>query len=103
GPWSIVTLRRLLDGRFADRRIWADALLGLVVGLGSLLLRQTCTLANQVLGVPVSGLNDFDPGQNLLDHFGLRYKFAVFVSALLLAVLESLLVLALVIALKRAT
>ena len=39
----------------------------------------------------------------MLDHFGLRYKVAVFVGALLMAVLESLLVLALVVALKRVT
>jgi hypothetical protein len=100
-PWSIITLRRLLDGRIGDRAIWADALLGIVAGLGSVLLRQACTLMNQLLGVAVSGLNDFDPSQNLLDHFGLRYKVAVFVGSLLMAVLESLLVLVLVIAIKR--
>ncbi|HEY2414727.1 MAG TPA: serine/threonine-protein kinase [Pirellulaceae bacterium] len=100
-PWSIITLRRLLDGRLADRGIWADVLLGVVVGLGSVLLRQACTLTNQLLGVPVSGLNDFDVSQNLLDHFGLRYKIAVFAGALLMAVLESLLLLTLVVVTKR--
>jgi hypothetical protein len=99
----VITWRRLLDGRFWDRRIWADGLLGIVAWLGSVLLRQLCTLANSFLGIPVSGLNDFDPSQNLLDHFGLRYKFAVLVTALLLAVLESLLVLSLVVALRRLT
>jgi hypothetical protein len=100
-PWSIITMRRLLDGRFQDRAIWADVLLGVVAGLLSVCLRQLCTLTNQLFSVPVSGLNDFDPGQNLLDHFGLRYKVAVIVSALLLAVIDSLLVLTLVVALKR--
>lgn len=100
-PWSIITLRRLLSGRLRDRGIWADVLLGLVVGLGSVFLRQLCTLANQLFGVPVSGLNDFDPAQNLLDHFGFRYRFAVFVSAVLFAVLDSLLLLTLVVGVKR--
>jgi serine/threonine-protein kinase len=105
-PWSIITLRRLLngrllDGRLADRGIWADVLLGLVVGLGAVLLRQACTLMNQLLGVPVSGLNDFDVNQNLLDHFGLRYKVTVFAGAMLMAVLESLLLLTLVVVTKR--
>jgi serine/threonine-protein kinase len=100
-PWSIITLRRLLDGRLSDYRIWADVLLGLVVGLGAVWLRQLCTLANQVVGIAVSGLNDFDPSQNLLDHFGWRYRFAVLVSALLGAALQSLLVLTLVVGLKR--
>jgi hypothetical protein len=102
-PWSIITLRRLLDGRLADRGIWADVLLGMVVGLSSVFLRQLCTLANQLLGMSVSGLNDFDPCQNLLDNFGVRYKIAVFVTAMLLAVLESLLLLTLVVALRRVT
>jgi serine/threonine-protein kinase len=102
-PWSIVTIRRLLDGQLQDRAIWADALLGVVVGLLSVCLRQFCTLINQLFNVPVSGLNDFDPSQNLLDHFGLRYKVAVMISALLLAVIDSLLMLTLVVALKRAT
>jgi hypothetical protein len=100
-PWSIITLRRLLNGRLSDYRIWADVLLGLVVGLGAVWLRQLCTLANQVVGIAVSGLNDFDPSQNLLDHFGWRYRFAVLVSALLGAALQSLLVLTLVVGLKR--
>lgn len=100
-PWSIITLRRLLEGRVRDRAIWADVLLGLIVGLGCVLLRQSLSLANRVVGISVSGLNDFDPSQNLLDHFGLRYRFAVFVSALLLAVLQSLLLLTLIIAAKR--
>jgi serine/threonine-protein kinase len=102
-PWSIITIRRLLDGRLADREVWADVLLGLVVGLGSVVLRQLCTLSNQLLGLAVSGLNDFDLSQNLLDNFGLRYRFAVFVSALLMAILESLLLLTLVVSLKRLT
>jgi hypothetical protein len=101
-PWSIITMRRLLDGRMLDRAIWSDVLLGVVVGLGCLLLRQVGTLANQLLGVSVSGLNDFDPSQNLLDHFGLRYKVAVFITAILTAVLESLLMLTLVVTVKRA-
>jgi hypothetical protein len=100
-PWSIITLRRLLSGRLADRAIWADVLLGIVAGLGSVFLRQLCTLANQVLGIPVSGLNDFDPSQDLLDHFGLRTKLAVLVSALLYAALDSLLLLTLVVGVKR--
>jgi predicted Ser/Thr protein kinase len=102
-PWSIITMRRLLEGRLGDRGIWADALLGLVVGLGSVFLRQLCTLANQLLGVPVSGLNDFDLSQNLLDNFGLRYRIAVFITAALLAVLDALLLLTLIVALKRLT
>lgn len=101
-PWSIITMRRLLDGRILDRAIWSDVLLGVVVGLGCLLLRQVGTLANQLLGVSVSGLNDFDPSQNLLDHFGLRYKVAVFITAILTAVLESLLMLTLVVTVRRA-
>jgi protein kinase-like protein len=100
-PWSIITLRRLLEGRVRDRAIWADLLLGLVVGLGCVLLRQSLSLANRVVGISVSGLNDFDPSQNLLDHFGMRYRFAVLVSALLLAVLQSLLLLTLMIAARR--
>jgi hypothetical protein len=102
-PWSLITIRRLLDGRLNDRAIWADALLGVVMGLLCVSLRQLCTLINQLYNVPVSGLNDFDPSQNLLDHFGLRYKVAVIISALLLAVIDSLLMLTLVVALKRAT
>lgn len=100
-PWSIITVRRLLDGRVLEQGIWADVLLGVVVGLSCLLLRQLGTLLNQLLGVSVSGLNEFDPSQNLLDHFGLRYKVAVFITAMLGAVLESLLMLTLVVAVKR--
>jgi hypothetical protein len=100
-PWSILTFRRLLDGRLTDLAIWADVLLGLAVGLGAVAIRQLCTLANHALGIAVSALNDFDPSQNLLDHFGVRYRFAVLVDALLLAVLQSLLVLTLVVILKR--
>jgi hypothetical protein len=100
-PWSIATLQRLLDGRLTDRGIWTDVLVGAVLGLAAVLLRQFGTLLNQALNVPVSGLNDFDPGQNLLDHFGLRYKFAVLVDALLGALLESLLLLAVILAIKR--
>jgi serine/threonine-protein kinase len=100
-PWSIISLRRLLDGRVNDKRIWADVLLGLVAGLAAVYVRQLCTLLNQVLNAPVSGLNDFDLGQNLLDHFGLRYKVAAIISALWLAMIESLLLLSLVVAIKR--
>jgi hypothetical protein len=100
-PWSIITLRRLLDGRLRDGSIWADMLLGIVVGLGAVWLRQCGSLANQVAGIAVSGLNDFDPSQNLLEHFGLRFRIAVLVSALLLAVLQSLLALTLVVFCKR--
>ncbi len=100
-PWSIITIRRLLEGRLKDRAIWADVLLGLVAGLFAVCLRQVCTLSNHLFSIPVSGLNDFDPSQNLLDHFGLRYKVAVIVSALLMAVIDSLLMLALLVAFKR--
>jgi hypothetical protein len=102
-PYSLITARRALDGQLLDRGVWADGLLGMVVGVSAILLRQACTLVNQWLGVTVSGLNDFDPSQNLLDHFGLRYKIAVFVTSLLMALLESLLLLTLVVALKRLT
>ena len=100
-PWSIITTRRLLDGRLADRGIWADVLLGLVVGLGAVLARQLGTLVNQLSGVPVSGLNDFDLGQNLLDHFAMQYKAVLVVTALQWAVVEALLLLTLIVALKR--
>jgi serine/threonine-protein kinase len=100
-PWSIISLRRVLDGRVKDRRIWADVFVGLVVGLAAVFVRQLCTLLNQLLNAPVSGLNDFDLGQNLLDHFGLRYRVAAMISALWMALLESLLLLALVVAIKR--
>jgi serine/threonine-protein kinase len=100
-PWSLITTRRLLDGRLRDRAIWADGVLGIVVGLASVCLRQLFTLTNQLFNVPVSGLNDFDPGQNLLDHFGLRYRAAVLISALFFAVIDSLLMLTLIVALKR--
>jgi Protein kinase domain len=102
-PWSIITMRRVLSGRLMDHGVWTDALLGMVVGLGSLVMRQLDTLTNQLLGVRVSGLNEFDPSQNLLDNFGLRYRIAVFITALLLAVLESLLLLTIVVALKKLT
>lgn len=102
-PYSLITMRRALDGWLLDRAVWADGLLGMAVGLSAIVLRQVCTLVNQWLGVAVSGLNDFDPSQNLLDHFGLRYKIAVFITALLMALLESLLLLTLVVALKRLT
>jgi hypothetical protein len=100
-PWSIITLRRLLDGRLTDGALWADVLLGVVVGVGAVWFRQLGSLMNQVAGIAVSGLNDFDPSQNLLDHFGLRYRIAVLVSALLLAVVQSLLALTLVVVCKR--
>jgi hypothetical protein len=66
-------------------------------------MRQLGTLVNQLLGLPVSGLNDFDLGHNLLDQFGMRYKAGVFITALLWAVIESLLLLTLVVAIKRLT
>ena len=100
-PWSIITTRRLLEGRLADREIWADVLLGIVVGLGTVWLRQLATVANHLLGIPVSGLNDFDPGQNLLDQFGMRYKAVFLVPALQDAAIESLLLLTLIVAAKR--
>jgi len=45
-PWSLITTRRLLDGRLRDRAIWADGLLGIVVGLASVCLRlRTISMA----------------------------------------------------------
>jgi len=52
-------------------------------------------------GVPMSGLNDFDLGQNLLDHFAMQYKAVLLVTALQWAVVEALLLLTLIVALKR--
>jgi hypothetical protein len=100
-PWSIITARRLLEGRVRDPAIWAEVQLGIVVGLGAVLVRQLGTLVNQQLGVAVSGLNDFDIGQNLLDHFVTPYKIVPVASALQWGVIESLLLLTLVVALKR--
>jgi predicted Ser/Thr protein kinase len=102
-PWSIITTRRLLAGRLADRDVWAEVFLGLVIGLVAVALRQLSALVSDLLGWPASGLNDFDLGQDLLDSFGLRYKAAVFLTALLLAVIQALLLLSLVVALKRLT
>jgi hypothetical protein len=102
-PWSIITTRRLVSGRLADRGIWTDLLLGMVVGLAAVLMRQLGTVINQSLGIPVSGLNDFDLGQNVLDQFGARFKMSIVVAAVSGAVIESLLLLTLVVALKRLT
>src|SRR4030095_575319 len=88
-PWSIITTRRLLAGRLADRDVWAEVLLGLVVGLAAVALRQLSVLISELLGWPASGLNDFDLGQDLLDCFGLRYKAGVFLTALLFAVVQA--------------
>jgi hypothetical protein len=102
-PWSIISARRLLAGRWTDREIWADLLLGLVVGLGAVAMRQLLTLVGRLFGLTDSGLNDFDLGQDLLASFGLRYKAAILINALLLAVIEALLLLSLVVGLKRLT
>jgi protein kinase-like protein len=102
-PWSIITTRRLLAGRLNDRDIWADVLLGIVVGLVAVSLRQFSTLTNQLLSLPVSGLNDFDFSQDLVNWLGLRFKVSVLITALLAAILDSLLILALVVGLKRMT
>ena len=91
---------RLLDGRFTDRAVWADMLVGLVAGLASVVLRQLGTLTNHTLRIAVSGLNDFDPGQNLLDNLDCD-SGSPLSPAQLLAMLQSLLLLTLVVAVKR--
>lgn len=100
-PWSIITIRRLLAGRLTDSSVWADVLLGLVVGLATVLVRQLSVLVSGLVDVSISGVNDFDLGQDLLDCFGLRYKASVFIAALLRAVIVALLLLSSVLALKR--
>lgn len=100
-PWSIITSHRLLAGRLGDQNIWRDFLLGIVVGLAAVALRQLGTLLTSTFELPVSGLNDFDFGQDLMEFLGLRYRAAVLINALLHASTAALLLLSILVCLKR--
>jgi len=102
-PWSIITTRRLLSGRIADRGVWSDLLVGLVAGLAVVLFLQVAALASNRLVASLGGLHPYGLGLDLLNSFGLRYKVSVLNKALLVAVIEALLLLSFLIVSRLAT
>jgi hypothetical protein len=89
-PQIMIAWMRLLKGRYRDPLVGRDLMIGVMLGIGTVLLLQFDSLLSSWLGASVPVLKMPGPGYDIGELLGLRYKLGTVVHILLGAITTGL-------------